>query len=1313
MQIFDLKIDSVGNFRKQELNLTLSQGGMLLENRQVQVEMGDLLFAEVTGLRGTCHLIREGKNSSDALRECGLYLYDKFIGDSMGKKILTGGKTLLKIQENKTDRKTPLIPWEILRDQENYLIKKGLVITRFPIETCRNPSAPITVVDQLRILILASQPRDMEHLAISKEIGKICSLFDAFNIGMDIQVDVLTYGCTRERLMDILVNRLPYHVLHYIGSAAKNKLLLEDHDGISEPFYGDELVEMFTQIGRTPPLVVFTSPSRDVSFWKDRRKSHVARDSQERESSRLDRFIGVSYDLASSGLTSAVVSFRREMESHALYSMQREFYYQLIQHNLSISESFLSAQALALNEMSDQWFFPALYGGDAVNRPFIFKKTKKSKRDKKIRLTDLVSSSFTVPSDFLGRYRELSEIAKQVIYGNVFSLCLLGEEGVGKTTLAARMFDIWRREYDGVFCYTFFPECTLEEFWLDFRAFAIRNRLFLNLSRTEIEGRSLPERQKIIRDQIQSTLSCGRYLLILDNFQAVLEKTDSEISFKDKGFEDLFHAIFLHNNLFVKTLICSSCFPEYLSHAPYNVSILKLSGLDYNDIPSFTEKAPRTDEFIRKLTTEERIQFYRIFRGIPPLLEFFEKYKENERWYEALKSQSFLNEKGEVPLQESFALLFNEISPDVKKLLSLLVRMNRDIFLPLLLKAFSAKKEDEIEGFAEAKRMGFLHVSKSKDSFMPDRIEVASIVSAYYSENPADLDIFEREHQFYLKQYGRKAIDLGRKWIEKEDSERGLYLLLSAWDYLFSAGDFSSASTLLKEIWQPLSDMCLFEKTRRMFEALIEPIQDNREKIVMLRLLGNILMSEGASGKMENLFQKTLEINRFQGDKAEISSDLYELGSIEIERGFFDKALGYLRESLDIRTKLELEEEKADVLVKIAEIYRAKKEISTAIDFYSHALEIRKIQENNSGCSAILAFLSDIYFRFGDYGRSMELDVQKIEFDQASNNSYQMAQTLLHMVDLQVKMEKYEEALSLLNKCMILEKHLDDQLVIASVLLKISEIKLKQDHLKEALLYCEQSRQINHQLNHLPGLAANYRQLSFIYHNSKEPEEAIKYASKSLDIYSEIADIDNSVNSLLHLGEVYLEMNDFERTLFFYQQALEIRRDQEEMGEIAFIQNKIANLYYLKGDTDQAIEHYEQSLSIYKHLDRLAKTAEVLHQMATIYKEQGNLSLAIELYEQSLAINKELDNPAAVALTLGQIGRILEEEEKFCKAIGKYATSLAIFRHLKSGYEELATEDLTKLKRRMPDVEYKWCVTAGLEEHAPYLENIEIEGKDF
>ena len=167
------------------------------------------------------------------------------------------------------------------------------------------------------------------------------------------------------------------------------------------------------------------------------------------------------------------------------------------------------------------------------------------------------------------------------------------------------------------------------------------------------------------------------------------------------------------------------------------------------------------------------------------------------------------------------------------------------------------------------------------------------------------------------------------------------------------------------------------------------------------------------------------------------------------------------------------------------------------------------------------------------------------------------------------------------------------------------------------------------------------------------------------------------------------------------------------MEAIAYIQNKIANLYYLKGDTDQALEHYDQSLSIYKHLDRLLKTAEVLHHMATIYQEQGKFTSAIELFEQSLAINKELDNPIAVALTMGQIGRILEQEEKLCKAVGKYATSLAIFRHFKSGYEELVTEDLTNLKKRMPDMEYKWCVTAGLEEHAPYLENIEIEGKDF
>ena len=181
----------------------------------------------------------------------------------------------------------------------------------------------------------------------------------------------------------------------------------------------------------------------------------------------------------------------------------------------------------------------------------------------------------------------------------------------------------------------------------------------------------------------------------------------------------------------------------------------------------------------------------------------------------------------------------------------------------------------------------------------------------------------------------------------------------------------------------------------------------------------------------------------------------------------------------------------------------------------------------------------------------------------------------------------------------------------------------------------------------------------------------------------------------------------------FYRQALDIKHDEEEIEAVAYIQNLIANLHYLKGDTELAMEHYGQSLSIYKHLDRLPKIAETLHHMASIHQEKGGLSAAIELYQQSLALNKELENLTGIALSLGQIGRILEQEGKHCKAVGKFATSLAIFRHLNSEYQELATGDLTNLKNQLPEMEYKWCVTAGLEEHAPYLENVEVEGKDF
>jgi tetratricopeptide (TPR) repeat protein len=229
----------------------------------------------------------------------------------------------------------------------------------------------------------------------------------------------------------------------------------------------------------------------------------------------------------------------------------------------------------------------------------------------------------------------------------------------------------------------------------------------------------------------------------------------------------------------------------------------------------------------------------------------------------------------------------------------------------------------------------------------------------------------------------------------------------------------------------------------------------------------------------------------------------------------------------------------------------------------------------------------------------------------------------------------------------------------------------------------------------------------------KKPEEAIKYAVKSFDLYNEISDMDNVAAAALDMGEIYQETHDYERALCFYRQALEIKHDQEEVVSIAYIRNLIANLHYLKGEAGEALEHYGQSLAVYRHLDRLGKIAEVLHHMAAIHRERGNLSDATKLYEECLAINSELGDLSGVASTLGQIGRVLRQEGQHCKAVGKFAASLAIFRHLKSKYEDLAAEDLTDLKNQLPEAEYKWCVTAGLEDHIPYLENVEVEGKDF
>ena len=105
--------------------------------------------------------------------------------------------------------------------------------------------AVVPVGEQLRVLGLFSLPTGGTPLNLRRERRALEQLFaEIGGLGRAVDVRVMQYGVTRQRLRDVLEEGEGWDVIHLAGHGAPGELVLETEDGSPDPVTAAELVDL-------------------------------------------------------------------------------------------------------------------------------------------------------------------------------------------------------------------------------------------------------------------------------------------------------------------------------------------------------------------------------------------------------------------------------------------------------------------------------------------------------------------------------------------------------------------------------------------------------------------------------------------------------------------------------------------------------------------------------------------------------------------------------------------------------------------------------------------------------------------------------------------------------------------------------------------------------------------------------------------------------------------------------------------------------------------------------------------------------------
>lgn len=237
-------------------------------------------------------------------------------------------------------------PWEFLYDPSNsqfLSLFEDTPILRY-IELSR-PIMPLTVAPPLRILAVASSPKDYEPLDLAQERRKLSTALDPLLQAGMLELDWLATA-TLEGLREQLL-KTSYHIFHFIGhggfdeSQQDGVLLFENAAQYSNSVSGERLAVILGN-HRTLRLAILNS-------------CEGARTSEQ------DPFAGTAMTLVRTGNLPAVIAMQFEITDSAAINFASGFYSALAAGRPVDAAASQGRQAIFASNNDVEWSTPVLY----------------------------------------------------------------------------------------------------------------------------------------------------------------------------------------------------------------------------------------------------------------------------------------------------------------------------------------------------------------------------------------------------------------------------------------------------------------------------------------------------------------------------------------------------------------------------------------------------------------------------------------------------------------------------------------------------------------------------------------------------------------------------------------------------------------------------------------------------------------------------------------------------------------------------------------------------------------------------------------
>lgn len=423
---------------------------------------------------------------------------------------------------------------------------------------------------RLRMLGLFSVPDGSSALNLRKERRELAALAD--RLGEDaVELTVLQYGVTRERLREVVADPEGWDVVHLSGHGAVGALLLETEQGGPDLIGGGQLVDLLQPLAGRVQFVMLSAcssaalPAAEQLYLLGLGPAPVAPDvADAAEAADVQGPSAPAVEFANR-LRCSVLAMRYPVTEEFAAALAVSFYEQALLADDERTPSHALATALPplitglptpgrppLSIASAALFVPSGDEHHIIARPSTASTpwstaTAAPNPPNSTTSTDPALQPPPPPDHFVGRVALMARVGSSLAPKSGASSTLLqGMAGAGKTACARELAHIHRDEFDDVLWFTIPRESADGTYELAQFVYALEQRFadikLIHLIRESAESAELPE-WAIELTELTMSAASNRILIVLDNADSLVT---ADGAWREPRWGDLLSALTAH-----------------------------------------------------------------------------------------------------------------------------------------------------------------------------------------------------------------------------------------------------------------------------------------------------------------------------------------------------------------------------------------------------------------------------------------------------------------------------------------------------------------------------------------------------------------------------------------------------------------------------------------------------------------------------------------------------------------------------------------------------------------------------------------------